>query len=120
MVHERAAYCGLLCEGCPIRWATFEEDPDRKAKMREAVVRLTRKLYGMEMKVEDVTDCDGCRTVTGRMFSACRQCAIRLCAMQKKIESCALCGEYVCEKLEKFFTTDPEAKSRLEFIRSIQ
>jgi hypothetical protein len=96
-----------------------EEDHGRKAKMREAVARLTREHYGMEFQPEDVTDCDGCRTETGRLFSGCQQCAIRACARQKKIESCALCGDYACDKLQKFFTSDPEAKARLEFIRTI-
>lgn len=117
--HERAAYCGLMCEGCPIRWATLEEDPGVRIRMREAIVRLTRDLYGMEIKPGDVTDCDGCRTEGERLFSGCRACAIRSCARQKKVGSCAFCGEYACEKLKKFFETDKDARTRLEFIRSI-
>jgi hypothetical protein len=118
-VHERAAYCGLLCEGCPIRWATLEEDAGQRAKMREAVVLLTRELYGMEIKPEDVTDCEGCRTETGNLFSSCLQCEIRKCARQKAVGSCALCGEYPCGNLTQFFEKDPDAKSRLEFVRRL-
>ena len=118
-LYERVAFCGLDCNGCPIRWATQEQDREMQKKMREAIVRFGREHYGMEMKPEDITDCDGCRAETGRLFSGCMSCAIRKCAKEKHIPSCAACGEYACEKLEKFFVSDPSAKMHLEFIRRV-
>jgi hypothetical protein len=32
---------------------------------------------------------------------------------------CAFCNEYPCERLGKFFETDPEAKTRLQMVRNI-
>lgn len=119
MVHERVACCGLDCNGCPIRWATLEEDPNKRAKMRTAIAQFGREHYGVEMKAGDITDCDGCRAKTGRLFSGCATCKIRECAKQKKVESCAHCSEYACEKLQTFFVSDPGAKMHLEFIRSV-
>jgi hypothetical protein len=85
--------------------------------MRAEIADLCREQYGMAYAPEDITDCDGCRTDEGRLFSACQDCAIRNCAEQRGLESCAYCDEYVCEKLEAFFVSEPAAKARLDEMR---
>ena len=112
------AYCGLTCHTCAIYLATREKDDEKRAKMRVEIADQIIKLYGQECKPEDVTDCDGCRTESGRLHSGCKKCLIRECAGKKGIENCAHCSEYACEKLEKLFVTDPEAKTRLDVIRA--
>jgi hypothetical protein len=116
---EDVSYCGLLCSGCPIHWATRETDPKLKNKMRTAIAILTRKLYNMDLCVEDITGCDGCRIENGRLFPACEACPVRTCARERGLANCANCEDYICEELERFFVDNPEAKSRLEFIRSV-
>jgi hypothetical protein len=118
-IHKRVAYCGLLCAGCPIYWATREKDREKQAHMRDYIARICREHYGMPLRPEDVTDCDGCRAKTGRLFSGCRNCEIRKCTRRRKVESCAFCAEYACAKLQKFFDKDPSAKTRLEMVRNI-
>jgi hypothetical protein len=86
--------------------------------MRAEIARQINDLYKENLKAEDVTDCDGCKTEGGRLFSASRKCEIRKCAGQKGIENCAHCNECACERLEKLFATDPDAKKRLDAIRS--
>ena len=111
------AYCGLRCDNCPIHLATLEQDKSRQQTMRESIAEQCSKLYGMHLQPGDVTDCDGCRADTGRLFSGCLNCEIRKCASRKSIESCAYCSDYACEKLKQFFTLDPDAQIRLEKIR---
>ena len=117
------AYCGLMCDGCPIYWATREKSKEKKGKMRATIAQQCSEQYGLEYGLEytlkDITDCDGCRTTGGRLFSGCKSCPIRECAVQKELESCAYCSEYACNKLKELFVTDPSAKTRLEVIRSI-
>ena len=117
-MEENLAYCGLICHTCPIYLATREKSEEKKYKMRVDIAQEIKKRYGQECKPEDVTDCDGCKTETGRLFSGSKNCQIRECARQKDVENCAHCDEYACEKLEKFFTTDPEAKKRLDQIKN--
>jgi len=112
------AYCGLACQTCPIYLATRQEDKEEQARMRAAVAQLCQEHYGMNYRPEDITDCDGCPTEGGRLFSGCKDCAIRNCARQKGLENCAYCCEYACERLETFFATDPAAKTRLDQMRS--
>ncbi len=119
VIPKLIAYCGLVCVGCPIYWATREKDREQKAKIKDYVVRQCQEHYDLTLRPADITDCDGCRNKTGRLYSGCRDCEIRACAQQKKLESCALCPEYACEKLLHFFTSDPSAKTRLEMIRDI-
>jgi hypothetical protein len=118
MTESQIAYCGLDCFTCPIHQATLEPDTRKKYAMRIAIARECSVHYGMNLQPEEVNDCDGCRADTGRLFSSCRNCAIRKCATARELQSCAYCDEYACDKLEEMFRSDPEAKSRLEKIRS--
>jgi len=115
---ETIVYCGLVCEGCGIYLATREKDPDKQKKMRIEIVRILKEEFGQEERPEDITDCDGCKMENGRLFSGCKNCEIRKCAREKSIENCAHCNEYACERLDRFFTTYPEAKLRLDVVRS--
>lgn len=112
------AYCGLVCDRCPIYLASREENEDKQRNMRIEVARMCNELYQAQYKLEDVTDCDGCRADTGRLFTGCRKCEIRACAMNRKIEHCGQCGDYACDRLKKMFLTDPEIKIRFERLRN--
>jgi hypothetical protein len=114
---EVVAYCGLTCQHCPIYLATREKDKEKREKMKVDIARICKEQYGMELSPEDITDCDGCKTAGGRLFSGCMKCEIRKCARQKGLENCAHCSEYPCEQLNKFFATDPSAKTRLDIIK---
>ena len=119
-MNELVAYCGLICQGCPIYWASRETDSTKKEKMKADIVRICKEHYGFgeDFTSEYVTDCDGFRTKGGRLFSGCEKCEIRKCARQRELENCAYCNDYACEKLEKFFENDPSAKARLDVIKS--
>ena len=112
------SYCGIICQGCPIYWATKEKNKKIKEKMRVEIARLGSEHYGTEFKPEDITDCDGCRQEGGRLLGLCSDCPMRKCALEKRLENCAHCPEFACENLKKFFSTDPQAKAILEVIRS--
>jgi hypothetical protein len=111
------AYCGLDCEECPIHVATLELDQAKQQTMRIEIARICSQLYGMQLLPADVTDCDGCRLQSARLFSGCARCEIRKCAIDKKLASCGFCADYECEKLLKHFATDPEAHTRLDAMR---
>lgn len=115
---EIIAYCGLACHTCPIYLATRQENKDEQWRMRAEIARLLKEQYGMNYQPEEITDCDGCRTEGGRLFSGCKNCLIRKCAREKELASCAYCTEYACERLETFFAAEPTAKARLDEIRA--
>jgi hypothetical protein len=111
------AYCGLDCGSCPIHVATYETDALKKKQMRDTIARICNERYGMSLKSEGVGDCDGCRSTSGKLFSACQTCEIRQCARKKNFETCASCVDYGCGLLQKLFDDDPGARARLEALR---
>jgi len=118
---EMIAYCGLNCVECQIYLATRETDLKKQRQMREQIVIAIKKYLGEEKRVEDITDCDGCKAEGGRLYSNCQKCQIRKCAREKGLENCAYCGEYACEKLSEFFDSEGEkagAKKRLDEIKA--
>ena len=117
-MNELMGYCGLVCNTCPIYAATRERNRAERTRMRSEIAAQCNVHYGMHYEPENITDCDGCRTEGGRLFSACDTCSIRTCARQRAIETCASCGEYPCETLESFFATESTARMRLDKIRS--
>jgi len=97
MSERMVAYCGLVCTDCDAYKATQAEDIEALTRMAaEASMK-----FGMEMTAADGM-CDGCRATTGRQIGYCHECAIRRCAVQKHIETCAHCSEYACDKVEAF------------------
>lgn len=111
------AYCGLDCSKCPIYVATREKSRARRLEMRIAIAKICTEHYGMLVPPEEINDCDGCRSASGRIFSRCANCAVRNCAGRKNIESCAVCRDWVCDNLLDMFMHDPCARKRLEDLR---
>jgi hypothetical protein len=117
-MENNLSYCGLICITCPIYLATKEMNEEKRREMRIEIARQIKEHYGGTFKPEDVTDCDGCKGESGRLFSGSNKCEIRKCAKNKNIENCAHCSEYACGKLQEFFAKDPQAKETLDNIRN--
>lgn len=116
-MNNTIAYCGLNCETCPIHVATLEQNQPRQKTMRTSIAEVCKEQYGMNLSPEEITDCDGCRADTGRLFPGCLSCEIRKCASHRNLETCAQCTAYACDKLNALFHRDPDAQIRLEEIR---
>jgi len=112
-MEEIISVCGLLCNECGAFVATRNDDDEKRTE----VAQLWSKQYNVDVKPEDI-NCDGCISDSEPLFSHCKVCEIRKCGKQKNIENCAYCDEYACERLEKFFGMVPEAKRRLDGIKS--
>ncbi|OYD13922.1 hypothetical protein CH333_09455 [candidate division WOR-3 bacterium JGI_Cruoil_03_44_89] len=111
-MEKMIAYCGIKCSECPAFLATQKDDDNERKKVAE----MWSKQFNAEIKPEDI-NCDGCLTEGGRLVDYCRVCEIRKCAREKRVENCAHCDDYGCEKLNKFITNVPDAKATLEEIR---
>ena len=111
-MEKMIAVCGIKCSECPAFLATQEND-DLK---RKEVAEQWSKEYQAEFKAEDI-NCDGCHSVTGRLFSNCKVCEIRKCCQEKDLKNCAYCNEYSCPKLSQFFLMVPQGKAVLDKIK---
>ncbi len=116
-MNTKIAYCGLACDGCPIYLATQEQDITKKHAIRESVAQQLFEYYKIMVQPEDVNDCFGCQANATKMFTGCSDCSIRVCAISRKVDSCAVCVEYPCDRLTDHFSKYPGAKVRLDEIR---
>lgn len=105
------AYCGLVCNDCPVFIATVEDNQQKKIELA--------KEYSSESYRVDPEDinCTGCTSTRGKVFKFCLECDIRLCGLEREISNCAYCREYPCNRLDKPFENSPENKSLLDGIR---
>ncbi|WXG45197.1 MAG: DUF3795 domain-containing protein [Candidatus Atabeyarchaeum deiterrae] len=110
IISEMIAYCGLDCAECNAFKATQAKDSERKKQLAK---QWTEGL-NVEFKPEDI-DCDGC--MSNRISGWCRKiCKIRPCSEERKVKTCAHCGDYPCGKLKEFLSKEPIATKNLEKI----
>jgi hypothetical protein len=55
-----------------------------------------RKIFGHENYTAENVRCDGCRG-GGRL--ADKECKVRPCAIERGMESCACCDDFICDKV---------------------
>ena len=110
---EMISMCGLVCTTCPA-YLAIQENDDAK---RKATAESWSKQFNSKIKPEDV-NCDGCLNSKGTCFQYCTVCEIRKCGTGRGVKNCAFCPEFGCAKLSAFFDNVPEAKKRLEAVRS--
>lgn len=108
---EMISRCGLVCSVCPAYIAARENDDAKRAE----VATLWSKQFNMDIKPEEV-DCVGC-LAEGVHGGYCRMCAIRKCAIERGLDSCARCDVYPCDELEKVLSMEPACRKRLDKIR---
>ncbi|NHJ12254.1 MAG: DUF3795 domain-containing protein [Candidatus Thorarchaeota archaeon] len=108
---EIIAYCGLDCTACDAFKATRTENLEQKKRIAER----WNQQFNKEFTTQDI-ECDGC--LSSRISGWCRSiCQVRPCAIERGVETCAHCDDYLCEKIERFLSDEPEATARLEEIR---
>jgi hypothetical protein len=102
-------YCGLYCENCAVR---ARIDPAAKILYKEM------KVAGFEEVMPLIPGGDGFWPFLKNMAEngscvSCRDgsgdpgCAIRICAIEKSIEICALCESYPCKHFDEFLKRSP-------------
>jgi hypothetical protein len=107
------AYCGLVCTECESYLATQKGD-------RPALEELARKAktdFGVDTTADGCM-CDGCLPNERTKDRLLLDGEIRACAVAKKVENCAHCAEYACEKLATFLTMATKAKPVLDAIHA--
>jgi hypothetical protein len=112
MSQQMIAYCGLTCSECGAFLATQNNDK----RKREEVASLWSRLYKVDIQPAEI-NCLGCLS-DETLFAHCRICAIRKCGQEKRVTNCAYCPDYGCDKLDSIHRVAPDARKKLEEIRS--
>ena len=109
---EEIAYCGLVCAECPAYQGTRTDD----IELLERTAKVWSEAYGEDLSPESLR-CDGCKATDGTQGITCHMCRVRVCAIGRGVDSCALCDDYGCDTLEEILGHAPEAREKLEQIR---
>jgi hypothetical protein len=112
MSKELISICGLPCHECGAYVATQSNDDAKRAE----VAAMWSKMYDAEI-VPEAINCDGCSSQGERVFQHCTVCEIRKCGIERGLDNCAHCDDYVCKKLESFFEMVPDNRARLDAIK---
>jgi hypothetical protein len=85
---EDVGFCGYDCGHCAAR-------SDDRAE-RQKLVDGWKRLFGHQKYTADNVRCDGCRA-GARLADT--ECMVRPCAVERKVESCADCPDFPCDKV---------------------
>jgi hypothetical protein len=88
---EILARCGYRCDLCPGYTGNIHSDKDRQEASDGWY-----KYAGFRLAPEDI-NCPGC---SGNNATLDKECPVRPCVMQKKLDNCGQCPDMPCEKLD--------------------
>ncbi len=89
---EILTLCGYRCDLCQFYTKNIKSEKDK-----ERVSREFNRIFGYDIKPEDV-ECVGCKNEGKHVATSC---SVRLCALEKGVENCAHCSEFICDKLKR-------------------
>ena len=107
------AYCGLDCEQCEAFVATWKNDD----ALRRDVADKWARLYNAAIRPEHI-NCTGCKSAGVKTLYCDQMCAVRKCAINRRLNTCADCADYPCATLTPILTASPPARARLDALRA--
>lgn len=98
--------CGYRCDLCLAYRPNVESDPANQQKLSDG----WHQYFGFRIPPAEII-CDGCLSEGNVLID--KSCPVRPCAMEKELDTCAQCAEYVCRKLRERIVVFEEVKSRI-------
>lgn len=94
MEKEILTRCGYRCDLC-LAYQPNVKKNDRRKVLSDGWYNL----YGFRIEPEDII-CDGCISCKNpRLID--KDCPVRPCVIEKKIDNCASCADFICDKLKQ-------------------
>ena len=109
---EMIAVCGLDCGPCDMREAS--DDP----KLAKEIVEWFERERNEGLKIEDI-HCRGCKGDREEHWAP--DCWILQCCVDEKgLEFCSDCGDFPCDRLEKWATGSERYGIALDRLQSLR
>ena len=100
-----ACFCGLYCENCSVKVkiepaARVLSEEMKKAGVEDVISFIPggEGFWSFLKGMAETGLCVSCREGNGGNPA----CAVRICAKERNVEMCALCGDYPCDKFDAF------------------
>ena len=93
--------CGYRCDLCLAYRPNIESHPSDRKKLSDGWY----KYFGFRVPEERIY-CEGCMAENPKLIDA--ECPVRPCVMEKGLENCSSCSEYICAKLKQRIVTRGE------------
>jgi hypothetical protein len=68
------------------------------------------KYFGFRIQPENIL-CDGCMDDPARLID--QGCPVRPCVLEKGLDNCAACNEFICDKLKERIVVYEDVKQRV-------
>ena len=103
---EILARCGYRCDLCLAYRPNVVANPSNQQVLSDAWF----KYFGFRLRPADIL-CDGCMTENPRLID--QRCPVRPCVIHRKLDNCAQCEQYVCEKLTERLVVYEEIRHKM-------
>ena len=105
-MNEILTRCGYRCDLCLAYRPNVEQNPANRQILSDGWF----KYFGFRLPPEEIC-CDGCLADEPHLIDS--GCPVRPCVLENRLDNCAQCEEYVCERLVERLVTRDEIEHRL-------
>jgi hypothetical protein len=98
--------CGYRCDLCLAYKPNVEKTPSNQQKLSDGWFNY----FGFRLPPEKIA-CDGCMSDHPKLID--QTCPVRPCVLEKGLDNCSQCEQYICEKLTQRLVSVEEVKNRI-------
>lgn len=98
--------CGYHCDLCLAYRPNVAANPTNRQKLSDGWF----KYFGFRLPPAQIC-CDSCMAENPQLID--KSCPVRPCVLEKGLENCAQCEQYVCEKLTERLVIYEEVRQRV-------
>lgn len=97
--------CGYRCDLCLAYRPNVEQNPSNRQVLSDGWY----KYFGFRLDPAEIC-CDGCMSEHPHLIDS--GCPVRPCVIERGLENCSQCDDYICEKLEERLVIFGEVQER--------
>ncbi len=98
--------CGYRCDLCLAYATNVAKNPANKERLSDG----WHKYFGFRLPPAEIC-CNGCLAEHSSLID--QSCPVRPCAMEKGLDNCSQCSQYICEKLKERLVVYEEVQRRV-------
>jgi hypothetical protein len=90
--------CGYRCDLCLAYKPNIEKHPENRQKLSDGWHRY----FGFHLPPAEIC-CDGCMSEDPHLID--QRCPVRPCVIERGLDNCSQCEEYICDRLRQRLVT---------------